>query len=107
VEEWVVAAGLSGKIYLGLSVEQWLDVAISALVAILVSLLALWGVKLLLRAIKRASRETDTEVDDAVLEVVGNEVRWLVVVWVVRFALLRLGFWSEGLRVLIDDPALS
>lgn len=103
VEEWVVTAGLSGKSYLGLSIEDWIDIAISTLVAIVASLLAVGGVKLLFHVIERLVRRSASGFDDAVLATIGSEVQWLVRVRIIRFALLRLDFWSDGLRVFIDD----
>jgi len=103
VEEFVVEAGLSGKTFLGLSAEDWIDIGISLLIVGVGYLLALLGVKLFLAVVKRIVRHTPSEFDDAFVEAIGQEIKWLVMVFFLRYALLRLDFWSDGLRTLIAD----
>ena len=66
-------------------------------------LLAVLGVRLLFRLLKWVVRRTSTEFDDAFLATIKEELKWLAMVLVTRFALLRLDFWSDGLRTIIDD----
>ena len=63
----------------------------------------LLGVRLLFAVLKQIVRRTSTPFDDAFLDTIGSELKWLVMVLVIRYALLRLDFWSDGLRTLIDD----
>ena len=103
VDELVAGAGLSGKTFLGLSAEDWIDIVISLLIVGVGYLLALLGVKLFLAVVKRIVRQTPSGFDDAFVEAIGQEIKWLVMVFFLRYALLRLDFWSDGLRTLIDD----
>jgi small-conductance mechanosensitive channel len=103
VEEITVAAGLTGNTFLGLPAEDWIDIVISILIGFAGYLLAVLGVRLLLAAARRFVRSTSSEFEDAFVEAIGQEIKWLVMVLVLRYALLRLDFWSERLRILIND----
>ncbi|MGD9148374.1 MAG: hypothetical protein PVI80_22615, partial [Anaerolineae bacterium] len=103
VEEVTTAAGLTGKTFLGLSAEDWVDIIISVGISFLGYLLALLAVKLFSAVVRRVVGHTSSAFDDAFVEAVGQEIQWLVMVLVLRYALLRLGFWSDGLRTAIDD----
>jgi small-conductance mechanosensitive channel len=103
VDEATVAAGLMGRTFLGLPAEDWIDIVISLVIALVGYLLALLAVKVLFAALKRTVRHTSSEFDDAFVDSIGQEIKWLVMVLVLRYALLRLDFWSDRLRILIDD----
>jgi small-conductance mechanosensitive channel len=103
VEEITAAAGLTGATFLGLSAEDWINILISLLITLVGYLLALVGVRLLFAVVRRAVRRTTSEFDDAFVEAIGREIMWFVVVLVLRYALLRLDFWSDQLRTIIDD----
>ncbi len=103
VDELVAGAGLSFKTFLGLSAEDWIDIVISLLIVGAGYLLALLGVKLFLAVVKRIVRHTPSGFDDAFVEAIGQEIKWLVMVFFLRYSLLRLDFWSDGLRTLIGD----
>jgi small-conductance mechanosensitive channel len=103
VGELTREAGLTGNTFLGLSAEDWIDIVISLVITFVGYLLALLGVKVFFAVVKRAVRHTSSEFDDAFVEAIGQEIKWLVMVLVLRYALLRLGFWSDRLRTLIDD----
>jgi small-conductance mechanosensitive channel len=98
-------AGFAGQSFLGLTVEDWIDLVISLLVSILGYLLAIVIVKLLFAVIKRIVRHTSTKSDDAFLEAIESELKWLVMIIFLHYALLRLDFLSDGLRTLINDIA--
>ena len=103
VEEITAAAGLTGETFLGLSAEDWINIVISVLIALVGYLLALLVVKVFFAVVKRGVRHTSSEFDDAFVEAIGQEFEWLVMVVVLHYALLRLDFWSDRLRTLIDD----
>ncbi len=100
VDQFAAAVGLSGKSFLGLTTEDWINLAISLLIALLGYLL---GVRLLFAVLKQVAHRTSTPFDDVFLDTIGPELKWLVMVLFWRFALLRLDFWSDGLRTVIDD----
>jgi small-conductance mechanosensitive channel len=104
IEQEVVAIttslGLEGKTFLGLVVEDWLNLAFSALVVLLGYFLATRLLTLLIRWI---AKRTSTDFDDSVLVAVAPDLRWLVFLFFARFALLRLDFLSEGIRKALED----
>ena len=104
IDELAEATGLAGKSFLGQTAEQWINLALSALLAALGYLV---GVKLLFGLLKGAARRISTKFDDAFLDTIGGELKDLVVILVTRYALLRLEFWSDGLRTAIDDVSFG
>ncbi len=103
VDDLVAEMGLGGKTFLGLSAEGWIDIVISLLIALVGYLAALLAVKAFFAVVRRAVRHTSSEFDDAFVEAIAQEIKWLVMVLVLRYALLRLDFWSDRLRTLLDD----
>ena len=103
VDEITVLVGLTGRTFLGLPARDWIDVVISLVIAMVGYLLALLAVRVFLAVVKRGVRHTSSEFDDAFVEAIGQEIKWLVMVLVLRYALLRLDLWSDRLRILIAD----
>ena len=103
VEEFAAEAGLTGKTFLGLPAEDWIDLAVSLLIILVGYGLSVLAVKLVLLLLRRVSHRLPSGFDDAFLETIASELRWLLMVFVVRYALLRLDFLSDGLRTLIND----
>jgi len=100
VEEVVDAVGLSGVSFLGLSTDEWINLAISIVIILLGYTLGNLLVKTFLRwVVKR----TSTDFDNKFLETIGNELRWLVTFFTAKFALLRLAFLGETLLAIISD----
>ena len=104
VDEVAAATGLAGKSFLGLTAEDWINMVISLLIAILGYFVGIViGVRLLVALLKLITRHTASGLDDAILNSIGREMKWLVMLIVVRYALLRLDFWSEEARIIIHD----
>ena len=100
VEEVVDAVGLSGVSFLGLTTDEWINLAISIIIILLGYTLGNLLVKTFLRwVVKR----TTTDFDNKFLEMIGNELRWLVTFFTAKFALLRLAFLGETLLAIISD----
>lgn len=100
MNEIVQEAGLSPTSFLGLTIADWINLAITSLI---VALGYFIGVRLLFGLLKGVVRRTSTDFDDAFLESVGGELRRLVMIFVSRFAILRLGFLSDTARTTLDD----
>ncbi len=100
VDALAEATGLAGKSFLGLTTENWINLAISALV---VAVGYFVGARLLIGLLKKVARRTSAQFDDALLDTMGDEIRWLVVLIFSRFATLRLGFLGDGLREAFVD----
>ena len=92
--------GLSGQTFLGLTTEDWINLAVSGLIIFGGYLAANLIVNTLLR---RLVKRTSTQIDNEFLSAIEKPLNWLIVVFVSRFAVLRLGFLNEGLRTFLDD----
>ena len=100
VTDFTVATGLAGRSFLGLTTDDWINLAISVLIVLGGYLLGRPAVRwLLLRLVRR----TATEFDDQFLEAIQREMKWLVLLVFLWFATFRLGFLSDGLRRFLND----
>ena len=100
VEMVAEATGLAGESFLGLDVEDWLNLAISLLIVVVGYLIVTW---LVLSILRRLVRRTETDFDDRVLEAVGSDVRWLVTIFALSFATQRLTFLGAELKEILAD----
>jgi len=92
--------GLAGESFLGIAVEDWIVLVISLLLVLAGYLVGTWLIR---RLLPRAVKRTDTELDDRLLDLAGDEVRWLVVVATLHFATIRLAFLGAGLKTFLFD----
>lgn len=97
-----VTAGtpLAGASFLGLTIDDWANIVVSALIVLLGYIL---GGKLLKVALRWLTRRTDMKVDEKLLHGIGRDLQLLVVIIFTRFAVMRLEFITGGLRTLLDD----
>ena len=100
VEQLVARAGLARTRFLGLTVSEWLSLGGSLLLVLGGYLLGTWLIR---RVLRRIVRRTSTEFDDRVLEAVGGDVRWLVVLLALYGGTVRLAFVSTGLKTILSD----
>ena len=104
VSQWVsdLAAqyGWDQIFFLGLSVEDWINVALSILFFILIYIFGRWLINRGLRGVfKRASIEAGEEF----LKLIKPQINWLVITIASQFSLARLTFLSQGLRVVLNQ----
>ncbi|MFN2241817.1 MAG: mechanosensitive ion channel domain-containing protein [Anaerolineae bacterium] len=100
VEDLVEAVGLAETAILGISVVTWINLAISLLYVLAGYLIGTWLIR---RVFARLVKRTGTEFDDQLLEAVGGDVRWLVVLLTLSVATVRLTFLRAGLKVVLSD----
>ncbi|UCD42248.1 MAG: mechanosensitive ion channel family protein [Chloroflexota bacterium] len=86
--------------FLGLSVEDWINLALSILIFFLMYLLGRW---LINRVLGQALKRTRIEKDEEFLEVIRPQINWLMLTIALQLSLARLDFLSEGLRVLLNQ----
>lgn len=92
--------GLAGKTLLGLSIEDWFNLGGSLLIVLAAYLIGTWLTRWLFpRLVKR----TKTDLDERLMQVSGNELRWLVVVVILRIATIRLDFISPSMQKFLGD----
>jgi MscS family membrane protein len=95
VDELTATTGLGRRVVLGLSGEDWINLFISILIAV-IGIYLISAVILL--ALKRVVRQTASAYDDKILAAIGSQVRTLLVVIVVQFATDRLPFVAANLK---------
>jgi small-conductance mechanosensitive channel len=100
VDQIATDLGLTAKTFLGLTGEDWLNLALSGLLVLAGYLV---GGRLLIYLLELLVGLTTTKFDDDFLEATGGKPKWLVVLIVTRFATMRLEFLSDELRTLLDD----
>jgi len=100
ISEIVQQAGLSGKTLLWLKYADWINLGISLLYVLAWYLIGTWAVRWLF---PRLVRRTKTDLDDRLLRVSRGELRWLVVVLILRFATGRLEFVSVDAKTSLAD----
>jgi small-conductance mechanosensitive channel len=93
-------SGLAGESFLGLPAEDWINLGISLLIVLTGYLVGTWLIR---RVLPRVVQHTDTELDDHLLQAVGSDLRWLVVVLALEFATRQLSFLSPELKRIFSD----
>jgi small-conductance mechanosensitive channel len=100
ISEIASRTGLAGEEFLGLYVEDWLNLGISLLIVLAGFFVGTWLMQGILRQIVR---RTATLWDDRLLEAASLEVRWLVVIATLSFATTRLTFVPAWLKTILAD----
>jgi MscS family membrane protein len=100
INEFTTATGLADSTFLGLTAENWINLAISILILVAGYLLT---TRLLRYFVRRVIRRTATAFYETILKAIVPELKWLVGLFFLRFAVLRLDFLSSGLRTALDD----
>jgi MscS family membrane protein len=98
--EVVRRAGLARVTFLGLTAADWASFGVSIIYVVAGYGAGTWLIR---RALPRITRRTATSFDDALLQVIGGGLRWLVVIFVLYHATARLTFMSAGLKGVLRD----
>lgn len=79
--------------YLGLTLDQWIDLGLSALIVLVTAVVGRLIVgPILRRGLNRVVSRTDTTFDDVILEALSAPFYWLVAIMMLKVALSRLDF---------------
>jgi len=100
VEKLAEATGLHGTSFLGLSGTDWINLGVSLLIVLVAYAL---GTLLIRGVLPKVVRRTANTLDDKLLQAIGPELRWLVVILVVNFATRRLTFLSVEVKTVLGD----
>ncbi len=100
VEDLVKTVGLARTTFLGVSVVDWANLAISLLYVLVGYLIGTWLVR---RVLSNLVQRTVTPFDNRLLEAIGGDVRWLVVILVLYLSTVRLTFVSVGIKAFLGD----
>jgi small-conductance mechanosensitive channel len=93
-------AGLAGETFLGLGIDDWINLGFSLLIAAAGYLVGTWLIR---RVLHRIVKRTQPELDDRLLEAAGPGVRWLVVLLALQFATVRLTFINAWLKAALSS----
>jgi small-conductance mechanosensitive channel len=100
ISQLAAETGLDDAVFLGLSVEDWINLVISLLFVLIGYALGTWLVRGLARWVVR---QTSSEFGNSLVEEIGDFVRWLVVLLSLQFATARLGFLSAEVKDLLAN----
>jgi len=100
VIDYAVRKGVASTKFLGLSVPDWINLAISVAFIVVGYLLGTWVTR---RLLPHLTRRTPTTFDDELLKFIGPDVRWWVVVLILNISTDRLTFVSSGLKIFLKD----
>jgi small-conductance mechanosensitive channel len=100
IDEVTTQTGLAGRTFLGLPIEDWINIGVSGLI-ILVGYFIF--IKLLMRIPRWIAKRHEVELDDEFLILIARYLNWLLLLLLIRFAVLRLDFLSEGMSTSIND----
>jgi MscS family membrane protein len=92
--------GLAGESLLGVAFEDWIVLAVSLLMVLAGYLVGTWLIR---RVLPRVVQRTPSDLDDRLLGIAGNEVRWLVVIVALHLSTIRLAFLAAWLKTLLLD----
>jgi small-conductance mechanosensitive channel len=91
---------LEGRSFLGLPLVDWIDLGISVLIIVI----GYWvGIPLLARLLSWFVKRTNLKFDDSFLAHILPDLKMLIILFFMRFAVLRLNFLSDEFRTFLDD----
>ena len=102
VENFTTNVGIEDLIILGLSSADWINLVISVLLALVLYRVGMWLIRTFLR---RVVARTPPEFDDRFLEETDQQIRWLIIVFIIEKSLLRLQFLGVDIKSTIQDTA--
>ncbi len=100
ITEFVEDTGLRGTTFLGLTAENWINLAVSGLIIVLGYII---GTILTRGLIRWLVRRTSPEFGQVIRKSIGPRLTWLVIIPTFYFATIRLDFLSPGLKSLLSD----
>jgi MscS family membrane protein len=92
--------GWDRTMFLGLSVEDWINLALSILIFLLIYQL---GKRFLYRGLRFVLRRTALKKVEEFLETIRSQIDWLVIIIALQLSLARLAFLGSGLRILLNQ----
>ncbi|MEA3327689.1 MAG: mechanosensitive ion channel family protein [Chloroflexota bacterium] len=100
IEEFAARRGFLYQKFMGIRLIDWINLALSGLIAFLGYLLGTWLIK---RLLPRIVKRTSSTFDDALLEKIGPEVRWLVTILILRISVSGLAFIGDRFNQILRD----
>jgi MscS family membrane protein len=100
ISDFASRYGLGDIYFLGLSVEQWINIAASIILFLVIYFFGKW---LLYKGLNQIFRRTPFDADEALLDLLRPQISWFVVVFALQISLARLAFLSSGIRIVLNQ----
>lgn len=100
ISDFAARYGLDSTYFLGLSVEEWINLAVSVLFFLIIYYFGRW---LLNRGLKQLLKRTPIKQDVELLELLGPQINWFVIILALQLSLARLTFLGSGFRILLNQ----
>ncbi|MES0340072.1 MAG: hypothetical protein ABUK15_08435, partial [Anaerolineales bacterium] len=104
VESFTEDVGIEDFSFLWLSSADWINLAISVILALFLYKMGMWLIQSFLR---RVVERTATDIDDRLLTGVNDQIRWFITIFAIQTALLRLQFINPDLKAGIRDISFT
>ena len=100
VSDFMAQEGLAGQAFLGIPIEGWINLALTAVFALLSYFVLTF---LLKRLIEWLAKRTSTQEHKQHWRTIGTDGQWLIFLLLIRFGILRLGLFGDKFRTLLND----
>ncbi len=100
VSDFMAQEGLAGQAFLGIPIEGWINLALTAVFALLSYFVLTF---LLKRLIEWLAKQTSTQEHKQHWRTIGTDGQWLIFLLLIRFGILRLGLFGDKFRTLLND----
>ncbi len=104
VNDFVESTGIAGTSFLGLTAENWINLAISLLIIVLAYFIGSVLTRVVIRWVVRRS---SPEFGEVLQKSIGPRLKWLIVIPAFYLATIRLDFLGAGLKGLLGDIYFS
>lgn len=104
VESFTENVGIEDFSFLWLSSADWINLALSVILALFLYKMGMWLIQSFLR---RVVERTATDIDDHLLTGVNDQIRWFITIFAIQTALLRLHFINPDLKAGIRDISFT
>ena len=100
ISDFTASNGLDQVYFLGLSVEDWINLVVSILFFLAIYVFGRW---VLYRGLKQLLKRTPIEADVELLDLLRSQINWFVITFALQISLARLSFLGPELRVLLNQ----
>ncbi len=100
VDNFTENVGIEDFIFLSLSSADWINLVISIVLVLFLYRIGMWLIRSFLR---RVVARTPTDFDDRFLEETDQQIRWLIIIFVIEMSLQRLQCLRADLKSTIRD----
>ena len=100
IAEFAKERGIQNAEFLGLSFEDWINLFVSLLIGLTGYIVGTWLIR---SALPSIFEKNNIKLGNEIIDAVGEEIRWVVVLFALRFATTRLIFLSPEVKKTVTD----